>query len=405
MQPTLYGPDGHALRPSAPPPPPLKYPPSARRKWARGTAPAPIGLAKKSETNPSAEDRAILSSMELAVGTDRCLPVWFGRGVLGYVKSARGSNEAKFFRRRPWDKALPLGAAGIASYDDIIAAMAAGQSYKQQFTKSNTGTVVANNYYDLFGVGGNPTNGSISGTALTFVQCSDTTAGALYMNGNVEPTYHKFMTLSSSFSSAGTPSLIVYDRVGHYPACAFSASSQNFVNTLTAQRYNGTGLPGCWVATTNAAALGATAANFSAFTYTNGAGTTGQSIITTRANNVIVSAAVPSTTVGARFVSPCDSGATVLWNQYLPLASGDTGVRALSAYTCSAANTGTLCFVLLREMMLVPMGTAGVPTQIDNIFQIGGLDRVYDGACLALQAYFPAATSATFNGYSKTVWN
>lgn len=404
MQPTLYGPDGRSLPPPAPS---VKPPPSVIRKHKRAGTLHLLNLSKKSETNPSAEDAAIGRVMSLSGGgnVDRFLPIWFGGRVVGYAQSWRGSRRSTFYRHPLGEKVPPLGFAGISSYDDIIAALSAGRGYRSVFTKSNTTAPVANNWYDLWPVGGYPAAGAYGGTALTAKQFTDATAGALYTNGNVEATYQKYLLASACGATGGSPTLMLYDRVITWETCAFSASSQSFINTLTAQRYNGSGLPGLNIAVTGQTLTGGTASQFSALTYTNQAGSTAISMPTTRSVFVTTAAAAPTATLGSRLVAPIDTGGTVQWSQYLPVVQGDTGVRKLEAFTCSAANTGTLCFVGLREYMWIPLGTAGLPTQIDNVFQIGGLDRIYDGACLALMSYFPAATAATVMGFAKSVWN
>lgn len=364
-----------------------------------------VGLPRKSMTNPSAEDEAITRVMNLAPGVDRFLPIWFGGKVVGYAQSWARSRRAMFYRHPVGWRVPPLGFAGVATYDDIIAALSAGRGFRGNFSKGHTTAPVISNYTDLWPVSGSPPAGAYGGTALTAKQFTDATVGALYLNGNVEPTYNKFLLAAAGVSSGTQPTLILYDRVLSYEANTFSTGSQSFVNTLTAQRYNGSGLPGLNVAVMAQTALGATAAQISALTYTNQAGTGAQSMPTGRACFVTVSAAAPTTALGARLVCPIDTGGTVLWSQYLPMASGDTGVRSLTAFTCSAANTGTLVFVLLRELMWIPLGTTGLPTQIDNVYQLGGLDRIYDGACLSFMAYWPAATAAVLTGHVKAVWN
>jgi hypothetical protein len=303
-------------------------------------------------------------------------------------------------------KPLPLGFAGISSYDNLIGALSAGQGYRGVFTKSQTTAPVANNWYDLWPVGGFPVAGAYGGTALTAKQLSDTTAGALFTNGNVEPTYIKQLLMACAVSSGTQPTIILYDRVLTYEGNSFSTGSQSFINTLAALRYISSGQPGLNFMVTGQTLLGSTSANITALTYTNQAGTTAVATPTTRTLAVINATAAPTTTLGARICAPADAaGNALVWSQYLPPASGDTGARKLEAFTCSAANTGTICFVGLREYMWIPMGTTGVPTQVDNVLQIGGLDRVYDGACMAMMVYFPAATASTLSGFVKVAWS
>lgn len=412
MEPTLYGPDGRLI------PPPLsniavpelvessevKNRRGFRQPPLWGHAPA-IVTSKKSIFNPGAEDDAITQVAHLSAGTERFMPVWFGGRAIGYIESHAGSLDVTYRPHPVGMKPLPLGFTGVSTYDDIIAALSAGRAYRANFSKSHTSTPVISNYYDLWPVAGNPVAGTYTGTALTLRQFTDATTGALFLNGNVEPTYIKQLLLAATVSSGTQPTIILYDRVATYEACTFSTGSQSFVNTLAPQRYVSSGQPGLNFLCTGQTVLGATAAQISALTYTNQAGTAAQAMPTTRNVFTIASAAAPTTTLGARVVAPADTGAALVWSQYLPVAQGDTGARQLTAFTCSAANTGTLCFVGLREYMWIPMGTTGLPTQIDNVLQIGGLDRIYDGACLSFLIYFPAATVSTISGFVKAVWN
>lgn len=371
-----------------------------------GRFPSIIGLDKKSLTNPSAENDAIDRVMALSPGTDRFLPIWFGRRIIGYCQSWRDSAETIFYRLPPGQRPLPLGATGATTYDGIIAALTAGQAYRGNFSKPHTTAPVISNFYDLWPVAGNPPAGAYGGTALTAKQFTDATTGCLFLNGNVEPTFIKQLLMACSVSSGTQPTIILYDRVLTYETNGFSTGSQSFVNTLPALRYISSGQPGLNFMVTGQTLLGSTSANITALTYTNQAGTAAQATPTTRTLAVLNAVAAPTTTLGARICAPADaSGNALVWSPYLPPASGDTGARKLEAFTCSAANTGTICFVGLREYMWIPMGTTGVPTQVDNVLQIGGLDRIYDGACMALMVYFPAATASTLTGFVKAIWS
>lgn len=410
MTPTLYGPDGHIIRPPLSNLVPVESVEDQNLKAARrfrGPKAAAVHTRSRTVYSAAEEDEAIGRVMNLsaAANVDRFLPIWFGGRVLGYAQSWRDQQRSMFYKLPLGEKPLPLGCAGISSYDDILAALAAGRGYKGSFSKAHTTAPVQSNFNDLWPIAGSPGAGAYGGTALTAKQYTDATAGAIFMNGNVEPTYFKYLLLSTGLGSAVLPTLILYDRIHGYETNSFVASSQTFTNTLAMLRYNGTGLPGARFMVNAQTALGATANQISALTYTNQAGTAAQAMPTARSCFTTASATAPSTTNGARLVCPIDTGGTIQWSQYLPVASGDTGARKLEAFTCSAANTGTLAFIGLQEYMWIPLGTAGLPTQIDNVFQVGGLDRIYDGACLSLLAYFSSATAVTFSGFAKAFWN
>lgn len=375
QKPLLYGPDGLPLAPSV------------------------VGLSKKS-ADPRAEDRFIKYCVSGAAGVSATIPVVWGRDLIGWTVGRQGSRRAVFYRRPPG-----LRLTGITTYDDLINAMGAGRRYTGIFSKAHTSAPVANNWYDLWPVGGNPAAGAYGGSALTAKQLSDATAGSLFTFGNVESTYNKFLSYVTGQSSAGTPGLLLYDRVLTYEACGFSTGSQSFTNTLPALRYIAAGQSGLKVVVTGQTVLGATASNITTLTYVNQAGTGSQTMPTGRTVAVIVSAAAPTGTLGSRVVSPADTGVATTWGWALPLATGDSGVRSLTNFTCSGANTGTLCFILMNNFVWWGLGTAGLPTQIDQVVQLANLPRIYDGACVSLMAYFPAATATTLVGDVNVAWN
>jgi hypothetical protein len=69
---------------------------------------------------------------------------------------------------------------------------------------------------------------------------------------------------------------------------------------------------------------------------------------------------------------------------FLTLAPGDTGVRSITDYTSSANNTGTVCMALVRPLGWVFGTTSNIVYRVDMGRDLMTLDRLYDGACLAL---------------------
>lgn len=375
----LYGPDGNIL----------------------SKAPGIIGLDRKSLTNPSAEDLCIQTAVEAHVGCDFPLPVVFGRKVIGYVEG-RSQDPRVTFTRAPAYKWW----CGFSTYDQIINALTSGQRYMAVFTKTNTTAFsVANNWYDLFVVGGQPISGTFTGAASTAVQFTDTSVGALYHAGNVS-TMTKHILSMSVVSTGNTPTVIIYDRVLTYEANAFNAAANHsMTNTLAAARYVSSGQSGMKIMCTVQTVTGATAANLTQLRYTNQAGTTLQSVPTTQTMTFIPSAVAPTATLGARVICPITSGQTVPWGPYLPLAAGDSGVRLINDFTTSAANTGTFTFTLARPLFTIGIATAGVMAQMDGVYQVASLEQVFDGACLAPLVYVPATTAATITGSVDCGWN
>lgn len=131
---------------------------------------------------------------------------------------------------------------GFSSNDQIIAAMAAGQTFKATWGKNfnPTTAAVANEYHTLFRGAGNPAADALfnTGTNLLFqsVEDSTTSAGAIPHGGSVQTTYYKYLLSGSAVSAAATvvPGvLVLVDVVGFYRVTSVTTTSaQATTNTL-----------------------------------------------------------------------------------------------------------------------------------------------------------------------------
>lgn len=362
---------------------------------------------RKSE-DPAELRAAWRGALGATVGCPVPVPVLWGGRCLGFVRGAYGSPHAWARELEPgerWaDTALGYRAAW-STYDAIVASMTAGKRLSRPWNKTSTTNPVAGNWYDLWPVGGNPTSGTYPGAARTAVQKSSTDTGAIWVGGNVS-TDLKYIVSAVTWASAGAtpPTLYFVDRVLTYDACTTAAANQVMTNTLAAQRYIGAGEKGLQLSITGQTVLGATASNVTQLRYTDDAGNTLQSSPVSVGNAQIVSAAAPTATLGARVIYPSITAATVALAMVVPLAAGDTGMRLVNDYTHSAANTGTHCWVLHNPLMVAPCTTAAYSAQIDNVIQIAGLERIFDGACVNAWAFFAVATGASLGTELAVGW-
>jgi hypothetical protein len=363
--------------------------------------PAIVGVPKRSRFGVMDEDRAYARAIDSMRGIDVQQPILFNGKLIGWAKGKQQSPEVLHRRSLPGERWW----CGFTTYDDLINEKTNnGKGYTQSFSKSHSTTGVANNFYDLWPVGGNPASGTYTGAAFTARVLTDADVGAIYHAGNVTPDTKHFTRLDASVS-ANTPTLFLYDRCLTYEACTFNASvNQAMTNGSTLNRYQNAGEGACKIMCTAQTVLGATGANITQLRYTNQAGTTLQSMPTSPTVSHIVSAAAPTATLGARIVAPATAAGTLPWGPYMPLAAGDGGARLINDYTTSAANTGTLCFVLARQLAVLSLPTAGVTSMIDLVQQIAGLERIRDGACLALMMYQPATTANILSGSFDCAW-
>ena len=289
---------------------------------------------------------------------------------------------------------------GFSSQDDLTSEITAGKRQIIPFMKAPTTNPTATTWNLMWPAGGDHGQGKLfTGSALQFIRCDDTEAGALPHGGN-KSTDTKHLIYINGMASAGAtpPAIMLVDMVGYYPLTQ-SASPQNFDNATTAPlRYQSNGCGGLQVALVTGAGGGATASNLTVLTYVNSDGAGSHTIPTTPANVVLVSSVLPTATLGARVLTTTGPG------PFLPLQAGDAGVQTLTNVTFSAANTGLEAFVLCRPLATLPLPTVLTYGERDLVNQIAGLERIYDGACLTWFVWFPVATGATITGEIHVAW-
>ncbi|RTL09111.1 MAG: hypothetical protein EKK62_04010 [Acidimicrobiia bacterium] len=131
---------------------------------------------------------------------------------------------------------------GIASNDQLIAALASGQTVRTNWGKlfNPTAAAVANEWHTLFRGAGNPPADALfnTGTNLAFqvVRDSTTSAGAIQHGGNVQPTFYKYLLSGSAVTAAATVvpgTLALVDVVGFVRVTSVTTTTaQSVTNTL-----------------------------------------------------------------------------------------------------------------------------------------------------------------------------
>ena len=176
---------------------------------------------------------------------------------------------------------------------------------------------------------------------------------------------------------------------GYYPGINMNvATSQVLTGTPSLRYANGAGVRAYLSVNT---ATGATAHNLS-ISYTDQAGVAGKVLPVTVS---CTASAIPphithSGTAGNNY------------GPFLPLASGDTGVRSVQSVQLSAASlAGTASLVLARPLLTIPLTQASVASERDFLNQIPSLPEIKDGACLTWLYFAGSATAANTNFYGS----
>lgn len=288
----------------------------------------------------------------------------------------------------------------ITSLNALVAALSAGQRWRTDFNKiTGAGAYTAGRSYDMSALAGHPIANAWAGTALNFRECDEATGNGTQIfgirhGGDVAANIKHLLNMGAiSTAATGVPStLLLVDIEGYWPGISNNTlSAQTLVGTPSLRAANGEGLRLFWVQTV---AAGATAQNLS-LSYTDQAGNAGNALPVTVAMTA-------SAIVG--HISHSGLAANN-YGPFLPLASGDYGVRNVASVTFSAANTGTGALVLAKPIMEIPLGVASLYHNKDMLSQVPSLPIIPDGACLAfvLIAGGAVAAATTFMGHLETV--
>lgn len=342
-------------------------------------APA-LRTRRKARHSEVGEADAVMRAMWHLRDVPVWIPVFYGGRVVGEVCGDPMRRVSKFVPASQSLAGFPYN-----NYDDSTKDKALEQRWLTLFSKMNSTSLVVDDWYDAWGTDVNPAPGDWSGAARTARQFTDTTTGAMYHGGAVSPKT-KYVTRAGIMEPEDNSKIILlYDRVVSYDACTMTASSQAMTNTLAATRYISAGGPGLQLFVEADTVHNATGANLTAVSYTNQAGTAGQSIVTTPTLSKIVSIAAPTTLLGARCVFQIP-GVNSKNPLYVPVAAGDTGMRSIQSYTWSAAPTGTCSLVMQFPLLMFPMtgSNSGQPLDYDMLSGIEAIGkRIYDDACLS----------------------
>ena len=227
------------------------------------------------------------------------------------------------------------------------------------------------------------------------VPLDDTSSAAPYHGGNVSPLT-KHVLNAGVYSSNMVPGrLMLIDQLLVYPLVNLAIGTpQLFDTTLPLPRYaDGKGVRAYVVCTV---ASGATPQNI-AISYTDTADAAGHVMPVTVASTL-------SSVAGHLLHTGTNPNN---YGPFLPLASGDVGLKSIQSVTLSAANaSGEAAVVLCKPLLTIPIGTAGVAGERDLLNQLPSLPRVYDGANLQW-LFFAGATLAApvqMYGYLDLAW-
>lgn len=270
---------------------------------------------------------------------------------------------------------------GFASLSDLISEATTGGKL-QTFNVAKTGvTGVANIANSLWDVGAVPEAGTI--TSATEFRPDNTTAGGLKQaNAAGGDTLH--FVGATIVGTVAAQTLLMVDRFSYYCHNIATQSPSSLFGTPPT-RYQDATAAGAFIHAFVTTALGGTVGTYQ-ITYTDEGGSS-------QANTA---ASLVTSAIARRF----PFAASVGNGWFLPLASGDVGVRKITAITQSVGTgTGVIDVGTSKPLVWIPVPIANIPVIIDGIRGAFNLSRIVDGACLAFMEVNKSATTATsYNG-------
>lgn len=276
-------------------------------------------------------------------------------------------------------------AVGFASISDALARASQGYSVRRQINKVGpTGVVGATS--SLWRVGPQPVAGNAGAAAPGGTAHVDSDQGGVLYNNPASGTMH--LVGADFATSVINNSLLMYDRI-------FSVAKTMNSNTTEAV----TGVPTRYQSTTasdadyigdnfgfievGGTALAATGHNWTVCTYTDQGGN---------------ASTLPSVTG--------NSGAIVdrldqpLQQWFVPLESGDVGIKAWTQMQCSAAvATGAINFCIGHPLGFMAFPVINSLLPFDWLTNRDQAPRIFNDACIAfLEPLKPATTATTYTG-------
>lgn len=274
---------------------------------------------------------------------------------------------------------------GFLSLSGLINALTDGNRWDVFFNK--VGVAGATGFSNtLWFVGNTPQAGSVGGGSGA--ACDDATTGAFPFQNAATGTQH-FVT-GEVAASVAPNTLLLYDRLWH--ARLINPDGLTVAISTTPTRYQST-------VVTNPDFVGG---NFLFCEVNIGLGVTAHNWTVVNYQDQADAASVVPSIAG---IASCAASRLDHAGWFIPLASGDYGIRDVTQLQCSTSITGTVNFVIGHPLAFLPCFLANTICIRDGINSAASLARVFDDACLAfLEINKPAATATTYTGQATLAY-
>ena len=266
-------------------------------------------------------------------------------------------------------------AGAISGINSIYTAIGAGKRQDMMLGKAGV-TGVANIANSLWDIGTNPSAGGTS-AAPGGSSPTNTTVGSLrYENATGGDTM--YFIGATLVPTVGNNFLLMYDR---YFQVNHSLATDPQAVTGVPTRYQSIAARNTFIGMAVTGALGAGTPTYT-IQYVDSEGNAAEN-------------AAAATIVGSSIARRFPFAATVGNGWYIPLNSGDRGVREIDNLDLSATSTGNVDVFLGKPIAWIPMPVANQPINMDATLSPRDLVEIAGSACIAFLEVNKGATTAT----------
>lgn len=282
-----------------------------------------------------------------------------------------------------------------ANVKEILTAYEAGKYLIRSWRKVPSQATATGIWFDLSMSPGNPPPQYYAAAPLTATVLARSTDGGLDHGPNVTTTtvtkyLRKFMAMTQTTTAVPLP-IYLMDYLLYYSFITMDAGLQDLTNVATIPRYT-TGAGVQVMAVEVAAQVGGSRFRF---TYTNQDGTAGRVSQTVTCNTQVVNGTIITS-------APTTLGCA---GPFVPLQSGDTGVRSIEQVEFLTGDVGLIALVLVKPLASASIFDITAPVEVDYLINQNQMPIIKDDAYLNMIVH-PSGTlaAAPINGLIETMW-
>jgi hypothetical protein len=286
--------------------------------------------------------------------------------------------------------------AGFSSVSDLaLAEESLGQSRYSTWRKTPTQVTVQGIWFDLSMSPGNPVPQYYAASPLVSVALRQSTDGGLFHAGAVNPqTKHLRQVMALCTTAAPLPMpMILLDYLLYYPFIDEGTTDpQTLTNSVSLPRYS----TGAGVQMMAVSVAGRTGGQSFYVTYTNQDGVAGRVTPTVIQNSVSVTGSIVTS----------DKAIEAAAGPFIPLQTGDTGVRSVESVTMVGADVGLFTIALVKPLGQMQIRGIDAPVEVDYFKDFAQSPIIQDDAYLNFICCPNGSLSGVpIYGDLKTVWN